>query len=69
MGRTSDIGNRKRTMFTWGYWGWGNSTRELVRAVDVVEKKRGFKPPIFKTFAFDETFVLKAFWKTLSSRF
>jgi hypothetical protein len=38
------------TLFTWGYWGWGGSTRsthKLLHAVDVAEKKRGFKPPIF----------------------
>jgi len=38
------------TLFTWGYWGWGGSTRstrKLVQAVDIAEKKRGFKPPIF----------------------
>jgi hypothetical protein len=35
------------TLFTWGYWGWGNATRELIRAVDAAERQRGFKPPIF----------------------
>jgi hypothetical protein len=38
------------TLFTWGYWGWGGSTRstrKLVQAVDVAEKKRGQKPPFF----------------------
>ena len=35
------------TMFMWGYWGWGNHTRQLVRAVDAVEDVRGFKPPMF----------------------
>jgi Protein of unknown function, DUF488 len=35
------------TLFSWGYWGWGNSTKQLVRAVDAVEESRGFKPPIF----------------------
>jgi hypothetical protein len=35
------------TLFTWGFWGWGSSTRELVQAIDAFEKKRGFKPPIF----------------------
>ena len=35
------------TMFTWGYWGWGSTTRELVEAVDAAERARGFKPPMF----------------------
>jgi len=35
------------TIFMFGYWGWGNATDKLVDAVDAVEKKRGFKPPMF----------------------
>src|ERR1017187_2039954 len=35
------------TLFTWGYWGWGNATHELIRAVDATERERGFKPPVF----------------------
>src|ERR1043166_2066460 len=35
------------TIFTWGYWGWGNHTSEFGKAVDAVERSRGFKPPIF----------------------
>jgi hypothetical protein len=35
------------TLFTFGYWGWGNSTPQLVRAIDSVEKARGFHPPLF----------------------
>ena len=34
-------------MFSFGYWGWGTSTRELVRLVDSIEKHRGFQPPVF----------------------
>jgi hypothetical protein len=34
-------------LFTFGYYGWGNSTPQLVQAVDAVERSRGFKPPIF----------------------
>lgn len=34
-------------VFTFGYYGWGNATPQLVRAVDAVEVSRGFKPPIF----------------------
>jgi hypothetical protein len=35
------------TLFSWGYWGWGNATNELVQAVDAGEAMRGFGPPIF----------------------
>ena len=35
------------TIFTWGYYGWGNWTQQLLRAVDAVEESRGFKPPVF----------------------
>src|SRR5262245_36744346 len=35
------------TLFTWGYYGWGNHTQQLVKAVDAVETSRGYKPPIF----------------------
>jgi len=34
-------------MFTWGYYGWGNATPQLIEAVDAVELSRGFEPPIF----------------------
>lgn len=37
----------KPTLFTWGYYGWGNHTPQLVEAVDAVERNRGFEPPIF----------------------
>jgi hypothetical protein len=35
------------TLFTWGYWGWGNATRELIRGIDAAERRRGYKPPVF----------------------
>ena len=35
------------TLFTWGYYGWGNHTPQLVEAVDAVEASRGFEPPLF----------------------
>lgn len=35
------------TLFSWGYYGWGNHTPQLVQAVDAVEASRGFGPPIF----------------------
>jgi hypothetical protein len=35
------------TIFSWGYYGWGNHTSRLVQAVDTVEGSRGFKPPFF----------------------
>ena len=38
---------KRLTIFTWGYYGWGNHTTQLVKAVDAVEASRGFEPPIF----------------------
>lgn len=35
------------TLFTFGYWGWGNATPQLIQGVDAVERSRGFKPPMF----------------------
>jgi hypothetical protein len=35
------------TIFSWGYYGWGNATPQLIEAVDAVETSRGFEPPIF----------------------
>lgn len=35
------------TIFSWGYWGWGSTTTQLVQAVDAAEEAGGFKPPIF----------------------
>ena len=43
------MGRRQKriTIFSWGYYGWGNATKQLVRAVDAVERSRGFEPPVF----------------------
>ncbi len=35
------------TLFSWGYWGWGNATGKLIEAVDAVETDRGYEEPIF----------------------
>jgi len=35
------------TIFSWGYYGWGNWTKQLIKAVDAVEESRGFNPPLF----------------------
>lgn len=51
--RLDGIGGEKEiqvymlTIFTFGYWGWGNATRELIRAIDSAERKKGFSPPVF----------------------
>lgn len=34
-------------IFSWGFWGWGTATRQLVAATDVVEAQRRFRPPLF----------------------
>lgn len=38
---------RSITIFTWGYYGWGNHAPPFVEAVDAVETSRRFEPPIF----------------------
>jgi hypothetical protein len=35
------------TIFSFGYYGWGNHTPQLVEAVDAAETSRGFEPPLF----------------------
>jgi hypothetical protein len=35
------------TLFSWGYWGWGNATERLVEAFDKAEESREFLPPLF----------------------
>ncbi len=32
--------------FSFGYWGWGNATGQLVRAGDTVEGFLGHEPPL-----------------------
>lgn len=34
------------TLFSFGYWGWGTSTAQLVQEFDALELSRGFNPPI-----------------------
>ena len=41
------MSKKPATIFSWGYYGWGSATKQLVKAVDAVETARGFKPPIF----------------------
>jgi hypothetical protein len=35
------------TLFSFGYWGWGSATAQLVESIDAVEAARGFEPPLF----------------------
>jgi hypothetical protein len=49
------------TLFTWGYYGWGNATPQLVEAVDAVETSRGFEPPIFVDIRIRRTVRAKGF--------
>jgi hypothetical protein len=37
----------RTTLFSFGYWGWGNATKELVESIDLAERARGFDPPLF----------------------
>jgi hypothetical protein len=49
------------TLFTWGYYGWGNHTPQLVSAVDAVERSRGFEPPLFVDIRIRRTVRAKGF--------
>jgi hypothetical protein len=60
----------KTTIFTWGYYGWGNHAPQLVEAVDAVEASLDFEPPIFVDIRIRRNvrargFVGKAFEKLL----
>ena len=35
------------TIFTFGYWGWGGATSELIRAINTAERRKGFSTPVF----------------------
>lgn len=43
----SPVAKEPLALFTFGYWGWGNATAELVQGVDAAEAGRGFAPPMF----------------------
>lgn len=49
------------TIFTFGYYGWGNHTPQLVEAVDAVERSRGFEPPSFVDIRIRRTVRAKGF--------
>jgi hypothetical protein len=49
------------TLFTWGYYGWGNATPQLLEAVDAVETSRGFHPPMFVDIRIRRTVRAKGF--------
>lgn len=51
----------KTTIFTWGYYGWGNHTSQLVEAVDAVEGSRGFEQPLFVDIRIRRTVRAKGF--------
>jgi hypothetical protein len=48
-------------LFTFGYYGWGSCTLQLVQAVDAVEKSQGFEPPIFVDIRIRRTVRAKGF--------
>lgn len=43
------------TLFSWGYWGWGNATPQLLQAVDAAETGRDFQPPLFVDIRFQRS--------------
>lgn len=38
---------RTLTLFTWGYYGWGPYTRQLLQLTSAVEAARDYEPPLF----------------------
>lgn len=69
-GRTSTISEKDRlTIFSFGYYGWGTHTAELIEAVDAVEKSRGFEPPFFVDIRISQAVRAKGFnGKTFEKR-
>ena len=70
----ASLANRKITMFTWGYWGWGNQTQKFIQAVDSIENARGFTPPFFVDIRISRSvrakgFNTDAFHRTLGNRY
>ena len=51
----------KTVIFTFGYYGWGNHTPQLIEAVDVVKRSRGFEPPLFVDIRVRRTVRAKGF--------
>jgi hypothetical protein len=49
------------TIFTFGYYGWGNATPQLVEVVDAVERERGFRHPMFVDIRIRRTVRAKGF--------
>jgi Protein of unknown function, DUF488 len=41
------MSTRAHTAFSWGYWGWGTHTEELVSTIDAIERKHGRRAPVF----------------------
>lgn len=51
----------KITLFTFGYWGWGNHTEELLSTIDERERKAGYAPPKFVDIRFNQAVRAKGF--------
>jgi hypothetical protein len=51
----------KTILFTWGYYGWGNATPQLVEAMDAVEANQGFEPPLSMDIRIRRTVRAKGF--------
>lgn len=49
------------TVFSWGYFGWGNATEQLVRLMDAVARDQGFNPPVFVDIRIRRTVRAKGF--------
>jgi hypothetical protein len=49
------------TVFTCGYYGWGNAAPQLVEVVDAAERERGFRSPLFVDIRIRRTVRAKGF--------
>ena len=59
--QTTTMKRSKITLFTFGYWGWGNHTEELLATIDERERKAGCSPPVFVDIRFNRAVRAKGF--------
>ena len=59
---------KRITLFSWGYWGWGNSVNKFIEATDAVEAARGYSPRFSPTFALGQASGRKDSTETPSKR-
>jgi len=50
------------TLFSFGYWGWGSATTQLVQAFDAVEAARRYAPPMLVDIRISRSVRAKGFY-------